>query len=58
MSKPSSECPLCDGTGKVSKRVAGAKIIVADREKYNATMRAVNKRARERKKAENAIATG
>lgn len=51
MSKPSHDCPLCEGTGKVSAKVAEAKIVVRDREKYNATMRAVNKAARERKKA-------
>lgn len=57
MSKPSSECPLCEGTGKVSKRVAKSKITVVDREKWNASMRVVNKRARERKKAQEALAT-
>lgn len=55
MSKPTHTCPLCDGTGKVSAKVAESKIDVRDREKYNERMRAVNARARQRKKA---LATG
>ncbi len=44
------DCPLCSGTGKVTKQVAASKIVVRDRTKYNATMREVNKNARLRKK--------
>lgn len=57
MSKPSHDCPLCEGTGKVSARVASAKIVVRDREKYNETMKAVNAKARARKKSEEGLAT-
>lgn len=51
MSKPSHDCPLCEGTGKVSAKVAASKIVVRDRAAYNLKMRDVNQRARDRKKA-------
>lgn len=51
MSKSNHECPLCNGSGKVSAKVADSMIVVRDRKKFNETMREVNKRARERKKA-------
>lgn len=57
MSKPSHDCPLCKGSGKVSARIAESKIAVRDREKYNETMRLVNRRARERNKSQDAVAT-
>lgn len=57
MSNPSYKCPLCDGTGKVSKRVAESRIVVRDRKKYNETMKAVNAKARARKKSEEGLAT-
>jgi hypothetical protein len=44
------ECPLCKGSGKVTARIAKSKISTRDREKFNASMREVNKRARERAK--------
>lgn len=48
--KPTHCCPLCKGTGKVTKKIAEARISVRDRAKYNATMRLVNEKARQRKK--------
>ena len=58
MTKATHDCPLCEGTGKVSAKIAGAKIAVRDREKYNANMREINRRARERqKKSVKGIAT-
>lgn len=55
--KNNHTCPLCKGTGKVTKRVAESRISVRDREKYNATMREVNKKARLRKANEKLVAS-
>lgn len=49
--KKNSECPLCDGTGKVAAAVAASKIELRDRQAYNDRMRPINERARLRKKA-------
>jgi hypothetical protein len=51
MSKATRDCPLCKGSGKVSAKIAEAKITVRDRARYNESMKNVNARARERKKA-------
>jgi hypothetical protein len=48
--KKNHDCPLCEGTGKVTAHVAGCKVELRDREHYNARMRAVNERARARRK--------
>lgn len=58
MAKPNHTCPLCKGSGAVSARVAKSKITVVNREKYNETMRAVNERARLRRKAKEASKDG
>jgi hypothetical protein len=50
MTKATHDCPLCHGAGKVSAKIADSKITVRDREKYNLSMRLVNKNARDRKK--------
>jgi hypothetical protein len=57
VSKPTHDCPLCEGTGKVSAKIAESKITVRDRNKYNKTMLAVNKKARDRRKAKKLVAT-
>jgi len=57
VSKHTHDCPLCDGTGKVSKRVAESKIDIRDREKWNESMRKINAAARARKKLEKSLAT-
>lgn len=43
-------CPYCAGTGSVSAKKAARKLVSRDRGEYNAAMREINKRARERKK--------
>lgn len=57
MSKSNHVCPLCKGSGKVSARIANSRVTIRDRKKYNETMRAVNQRARDRKKVSETLAT-
>jgi len=50
MTNDTHECPLCHGSGKVTEKVALAKVTVRDRAKYNANMRKINAAARARAK--------
>lgn len=56
MTRKTHPCPLCDGSGSVTAAIANARISIRDREKYNETMRDVNRRARLRAKKK-ALAT-
>lgn len=51
--KKNCKCPLCDGTGKVTAKVANSSISTRpDREKHLAQMREINKARRDAERAE------